>query len=276
MALNDPAYLTALEQRYASQSRPANLLWNETVATLLSHKSVRAYLARPLAEGTIETLIAAAQSASSSSNLNLVSVIAVTDESTKSRLAALAGNQKHIVQAPLLLLWVADLSRAARLGERQDAVVEGLDYLDSFVTAAVDAGIAAQNAVVAAESLGLGTVYIGALRNRPEDVAAVVGLPPRSAVVFGLVIGWPDPELPASIKPRPSQEAILHKNQFSDVAEAQALDAYEEAIRDFQRTQDLPATGWKSAVLSRFANGAALNGRDRLKGALATLGFKLL
>ena len=194
MALDDPEHFSALEQRYATQPRPAKILWNDTIATLLAHRSVRAYLPRALPDGTIETLVAAAQSASSSSNLNLWSVIAVTDQAIKAELAVLARNQRHIEEAPLILLWVADLARAEAIGAREGAATEGLDYLDSFVTAAVDAGLAAQNAVIAAESLGLGTVYIGALRNRTEDVAALAGLPQRAVVVFGLVVGWPDPE----------------------------------------------------------------------------------
>lgn len=275
MARNDPEHSLALEKRYAAQARPATILWNEVIATLLGHRSVRAYLHSALPEGTVETLVAAAQSASSSSNLNLWSVIAVTSPAIKAELAALAHNQRHIEEAPLLLLWVADLARSHAIGVREGAATEGLDYLDSFVTAAIDAGLAAQNAVVAAESLGLGTVYIGALRNRPEEVAAAVGLPPRTAVVFGLLVGWPDPQRPASIKPRPAQAAILHRDRYDDALEADAVSNYDAASRIFQQEQGLPVTGWKASLLARFATGAALNGRDRLRDALGKLGFPL-
>lgn len=275
MALDDPKYLTALEQRYATQPRPTAILWNDVIAGLLAHRSVRAYLPRAIEERTIETLVAAAQSAPSSSNLNLWSVVAVTDPATKAELAVLANHQRHVEEAPLLLLWVADLARPHALGVREGAATEGLDYLDSFVTAALDAALAAQNAVVAAESLGLGTVYIGALRNRPEDVAAVVGLPPRAVVVFGLVVGWPDPDRPAAIKPRPAQAAILHRDRYRADAEAGAITDYDSVSRLFQQGQGLPVTGWKAAVLARFADGAALHGRDRLRAVLGTLGFPL-
>jgi nitroreductase len=275
MALDDPEYLSALEQRYTTQPRPATILFNPVIASLLNHRSVRTYLPRALPDGTVETLVAAAQSASSSSNLNLWSVVAVTDPVIRAKLAVLAGNQRHIEDAPLILLWVADLARAHAIGEREGKPTDALDYLDSFVTASVDTGLAAQNAVIAAESLGLGTVYIGALRNRPEDVAALVGLPQRAAVVFGLVVGWPDPERPAAIKPRPAQATILHHDRYANDAEAASVEAYDDASRAFQQSQGLPATGWKAPVLARFANGAALNGRDRLRQALTALGFPL-
>jgi nitroreductase len=68
-----------------------------------------------------------------------------------------------------------------------------------FLMAAIDTALAAQNAVVAAESLGLGTVYIGALRNQPERVAQVLGLPHKSFAVFGLCVGHADPEQPTGV-----------------------------------------------------------------------------
>jgi nitroreductase len=276
MALNDPAHHAALDDRYANQSRPAAILWNDTIATQLAHRSVRAYLPKPLPDGTIETLVAAAQSAASSSNLHLWSVIAVTDRAIKTQLAVLARNQRHIEEAPLILLWVADLARTRAIGEREGVATDALDYLDSFVTATVDATLAAQNAALAAESLGLGTVYIGALRNRPEEVAALVGLPPRTAVLFGLVVGWPDPDRPAAIKPRPEQAIVLHHDRYSHDAEGDAVAAYDSACRLFQQSQGLPATGWKTPVLARMADAAALGGRDRLREALTNRGFALI
>lgn len=275
MALDDPHHFTALEQRYASQPRPTEILWNGTIATLLAHRSVRNYLADALPDHTIETLLAAAQSAATSSNLNLWSVVAVTDKATKAKLAVLAHNQRHIDDAPLLLLWIADLARIEALGRREQAPTQALDYLDSFVTATVDASLAAQNAVIAAESLGLGTVYIGALRNRPEEVAELIALPERSIVLFGLVVGHPDPERPATIKPRPAQALPLHRERYHDAGEAERIAEYDAISRAFQQSQSQPETGWTAAVLARTADGASLNGRDRLRAALGNRGFPL-
>lgn len=276
MALNDPNHFVALEKRYASQPRPDTIAWNDTIATLLAHRSVRTYLPDALPDNIVETLIAAAQSASSSSNLNLWSAIAVTDKAVKAQLAVLANNQRHIDEAPLILLWVADLARTRALGERERAPTEALDYLESLVTATVDAGLAAQNAAIAAESLGLGTVYIGALRNQPEQVAELVGLPPQAVVVFGLVVGWPDPARPTVVKPRPRQQVVLHREEYSDDGDADALQEYDAVSRAFQESQGLPATGWIEAVLARTAGPDSLNGRDRLRQALLNRGFQLI
>lgn len=276
MALNDPNHFVALEKRYAGQPRPDAIEWNDTIATLLAHRSVRTYLPEPLPDSVIATSIAAAQSASSSSNLNLWSVIAVTDKAVKAQLAVLANNQRHIDEAPLILLWVADLARTHALGERENAPTAALDYLESLVTATVDAALAAQNAAVAAESLGLGTVYIGALRNRPEEVAELVGLPPQAVVVFGLVVGRPDPEQPTEVKPRPAQQVVLHREKYSADGDAEALREYDAVSRAFQESQGLPANGWIEAVLARTAGPASLSGRDRLREALLNRGLKLI
>jgi nitroreductase len=126
-----------LHQRYRGEL-PVPIAWNDTLDVLLSHRSTRAYLPDSLPEGTLETLVAAAQSAASSSNLQAWSVIAVEDRDRKARLAALAGNQKHIVQAPLFLVWLIDLNRLTRLAELRSAPSEGLDYIESFLVGAID------------------------------------------------------------------------------------------------------------------------------------------
>ena len=95
-----------VRQRYRGDDAPAPVAWNDTLAVILGHRSVRAFLPDPLAGGTLETLVAAAQSAASSSNLQVWSVVAVEDPARKARLAALAANQKHIVEAPLILVWL--------------------------------------------------------------------------------------------------------------------------------------------------------------------------
>jgi len=277
MALEDPEFThvdQALQARYGADV-PAALRWNDTIAGLLAHRSVRAYLPDALPAGTVETLVAAGQSAASSSNLQLWSVVAVTDADKRAQLAALAGGQHHIAEAPLILLWIADLVRARLIAGDAGQPAEGFDYLESFTVAAVDAALAAQNAVVAAESLGLGTVYIGALRNKPEEVAAIAGLPHGAAVVFGLVVGQPDPARPAAIKPRLPQAAVLHHEAYQLDTQREPIVRYDETARAFQASQGQDPVGWRALILTRGRSAAALNGRDRLKSALRTLGFPL-
>jgi nitroreductase len=265
----------ALEARYG-KPWPAPLpAWNATLDTLLAHRSVRAYADRPLPAGTLETLIAAAQSASTSSNLQTWSVVAVEDPARKDRLATLAANQSQIREAPLFLVWLADLARLEGAAVRTGTPVEGLDYMETMLVGVIDAALAAQNAVVALESLGLASVYIGAIRNRPEQVAAELGLPPRVLPVFGMCVGYEDPVRPAQVKPRLPQPVVLHREQYDAAAQESGIAEYDALMGAFQTAQGQRAAGWTARSLPRWRSRESLHGRDRLREALNALGFEL-
>lgn len=261
-----------LAARYRQEQAPP-AAWNETLETLLSHRSVRSFTPDPVPDGTLELIVAAAQSAPTSSNLQPWSVIAVSDPERKARLAALAGHQQHIVDAPLFLLWLIDLRRLEDIGAAEGQPAGALAYLESFLLGSVDTSLAAQNAVVALESLGLGAVYIGGIRNRPLDVAREVGLPPQVFALFGLAIGHPDPARPASVKPRLPQEAVLFRETYG--GHAQAIATYNGHLRAFQRDEGLPERDWSAIVAQRLRGAEALHGRDALRDVLHTLGFAL-
>ncbi|PPS41550.1 NADPH-dependent oxidoreductase [Chroococcidiopsis sp. TS-821] len=263
-----------LRSRYG-QSLDFDSEWHECLTTLLSHRSIRAYRPDPLPSGTLELIIASAQSAATSSNLQTWSVVAIEDVQRKAQLAALAGNQKHIQQCPLFLVWLADLARLAHIAESRGMSSAGLDYLEMFVTATIDAALAAQNATIAAESLGLGTVYIGAMRNHPEKVAAILKLPPRVFAVFGLCVGYPDSP-PTAIKPRLPQSAILHRERYDLTVQDAAIAQYNEIMQNFYREQQMNVAGdWAEHSVKRIATPQSLSGRDRLREALKNLGFEL-
>jgi nitroreductase len=264
-----------LRQRNRDEALAAPQHWNAVLETILNHRSVRGFLPRALPEGTLELLIAAAQSASTSSNLQFWSVIAVQETERKSHLAELAGEQQFIRDAPLLLVWLADLSRLDRIAAEHQAQVDGTHYLEEFIVGVVDAALAAQSALIAAESLGLGGVYIGAMRNLPEQVAAELALPPHAFAVFGMSIGYPDPARETGVKPRLPQSVVLHREQYSTVPCGEAIDNYNATMRNFQREQGMRAIDWTQQCFNRVRDGAALRGRDRMREALRNLGFEL-
>ncbi|MFE3544701.1 NADPH-dependent oxidoreductase [Nocardia sp. NPDC059177] len=269
-----PSPVHPVQQRYADPALAVPGAWNPVLQVLHEHKSVRRYLPDPVSPETIELLVSAAQSAASSSNLQVWSVIEVRDAERRARLAAVAGGQQHIEQAPVLLVWTADFARLRQLAEDRDAPLAGSDYLESSYVGFIDAALAAQNAVVAAESLGLGTVYIGALRNDPERVAAELQLPDGVFAVFGLVVGHPDPTEGTRVKPRLPRAAVLHRESYDLAVQRAAVADYEQRIGELYRDQGLPFS-WIERVLARLASAASLNGRDRLREHLTARGFGL-
>ncbi|HSN78386.1 MAG TPA: NADPH-dependent oxidoreductase [Anaerolineae bacterium] len=202
-----------------------------TIEQIHRHASARSYRPDPVSPAVVEAIVAAGQRASTSSNLQMWSVVAVAGAATRQTLADLCGQQKHIAQAPLFLAWCADLARleqaCARRGYSQ---VTG--YVENFLVAAVDAAIAMQNAALAAESLGLGICYIGAIRNRPQEVIELLGLPPLVMPIAGMTVGWPAVE--PKLRPRLPLEVVLHWERYDSSGQDQALAEYD---------RDMAATG---------------------------------
>jgi len=264
----------ALALRYGAAIPPAGP-WNDHIALLLSHRSVRGYRPDALPAGTLETLVAAAQSAATSSNLQTWSVIAIEDAETKALMTQWASGQKHIAQCPLFLVWCADVSRNARMGEQEGVELEAMPYLETFLVAAIDAALAAQNAVVAAESLGLDTVYIGALRNKPAEVAERLGLPPGVMGVFGLCVGYAAESVVSEVKPRLPQPAILYRETYGNPEEPALRAAYDAEMVAFSERNGMGAENWTRRVIGCMGKIAAMGGRDKLAGIIRALGFPL-
>ncbi|MFI5934657.1 NADPH-dependent oxidoreductase [Actinoplanes sp. NPDC051494] len=245
---------------------------NDVLRSQLGRRSVRAFTDRPVTDAELTALIAAAQSAPTSSNLQPWSVIAVRDPARKARLAVLAGDQDFVARAPLFLIWVADLGRARRLAARAGTRVDATDYLETTVIGFVDTALAAQNAVVAATSLGLGSVFVGAVRNHPEQIAAELGLPPHTVAAFGLAVGTPDPTEQADVKPRLPQAAVLHHEQYDAPAADAHIATYDERLTAYNTRFGLPGN-WSDRVLARLHGPASMAGRHHLRAILERLGL---
>ena len=181
------------------------------------------------------------------------SVVAVEDPERRAKISSWANNQVHIKVAPLFLAWIADISRLDRIGQQLHATTDANRYLEMFLVASIDAALAAQNAVLAAESLGLRTVYIGALRNHPSEVNAELKLPQLAFPLFGLCIGHCDPLRPTSVKPRLSQRTVLHREQYSTLSDGEVVSQYNEVMTAFQHSQGMPANLWSEQSSQRVA-----------------------
>jgi nitroreductase len=264
-----------LQQRNRDGAPIAAPQWNETLDIILGHRSVRGFLPQGLPDGTLELLTAAAQSASTSSNLQVWSVVAVQNPERKARIADLAGNQQFIRDAPLMLVWLADLNRIDQIAADRQTQVEATHYTEAFILGVVDATLAAQTAFVAAESIGLGAVYVGAVRNHPEKIAAELNLPTHVFAVFGMAVGYADPAKETGIKPRLPQDIVLHREQYDPGLKRDAIERYNGVARAFMREQGMKEQDWTSQVTARLKDLPAMHGRDRMREALLNLGFEL-
>ena len=131
---------------------------------LSNHRSIRKYTSEPIPDDLLYKVIIAGQAAASSSFLQGVTIIRVTDPEKRASFKEITGGQAYVEAAPEFLVFCADLSRPMRCCTAHGCTpAEGLT--EHFIIATVDAALYAQNVAVAAESAGLGICYIGAIRN---------------------------------------------------------------------------------------------------------------
>ena len=236
---------------------------NPTIDLLNSHRSIRRFTDAPVPADTLTAVITAAQAAASSSFLQGVTIIRVTDPDKRVALREVAGGQRYVEEAPEFLVFCADLSRSMRCCEQHGGeAAKGLT--EQFIIATVDTALYAQNLVVAAESVGLGICYIGALRNDPARVTELLDLPQQVYPVFGLCLGYPDQD--PEVKPRLPLSVILKQNSYSTDGEAEAIAVYDDEMRAYyaSRTSNQKAQGWSEQM-------AGLLGREGRPHMLAFL-----
>ena len=166
-----------------------------TIELICGHRSIRHFTDEPISEAQREAIINSARATSSSSFLQCSSIIRITDKALREELVTLTGGQKHVAQAAEFWVFCADFNRHLQICP--DAQ---LGLAEQLLLGVVDTAMMAQNALIAAESLGLGGVYIGGLRNNIEAVTKLLKLPQHVLPLFGLCLGWPadNPDL----KPR--------------------------------------------------------------------------
>jgi FMN reductase (NADPH) len=252
---------------------------NPVLELIHAHGSVRHYRADPVPAETVTAIVRAAQRASTSSNLQMWSVVAVTDAGKRARLADLCANQRHIAEAPVFLGWFADLARLDHVCQLR-GYTQVTDYVENFLVAAVDAAIASQNAALAAESLGLGICYIGGIRTRPAEIIELLEMPRLTFPIAGMTLGWPAADPP--LRPRLDTEAVLHWERYDDSEQDERLAAYDQAMIDtgiYQgrqvavpgETGEMENYGW----LEHSARRVSQPTRTGLREALEKQGFVL-
>jgi FMN reductase [NAD(P)H] len=167
---------------------------NNTIESIQNHRSIRQYLDKDVSDELIDEIVKSAQAMPNSINVQQTSVIVVRDKKKKEKLAELVGNQEYVAKAPVFLVFVMDFYRTYLAGEKTGFKQVIHEDIEGILAGSVDVGIALGASVVAAESLGLGTVPIGGIRKNPEEVIELLGLPKYTFPMVGLVVGYPADE----------------------------------------------------------------------------------
>ena len=202
------------------------------IKQLLNRRCIRRYTEELIPDGMMDTLLACAQSAPTKSNLQQYSIIVTTDEGLRMKLADLNPDTGHMYYCPVFITFCADIRRAKCLTERH-----GFDYasnnMDTLLNATIDAALAMQCFITAAETLGLGCAPISQVRNRMEEFCAALDIPEGVFPIAGLTLGWPAWE--GRMNARLPREAVIHREKYDDSSLNDVVDAY-----DTQRLETNP------------------------------------
>lgn len=221
------------------------------IQLLQNHRSVRSFEDKKLTPEQIKSIVVSAQAASTSSFIQAYSIIGVTDQDKKDQLAALTGGQNYVAKNGHFFVFCADLHRHEIIGELEKKdVLPSIESTEKFMVAVIDAALAAQNAAIAAESMGLGICYIGGIRNNLEAVSELLKTPNRVIPLFGLAVGHP--KKINDQKPRLPFEHIYHENEYNQDADSyqKQLSVYDELISEYykERTDGTRSDTWTSQM----------------------------
>lgn len=183
------------------------------IKEIFEHKSIRKYSDKKIPSDILSNILEAASRASNTGNMQVYSIVVTTDYEIKKALAPTHFNQPMVIQAPVVMTFCADYNRFNKWCEQRDAV-PGYDNFMSFMTAAVDAIIAAQNACLEAENNGLGICYLGTTIYNADKIIDILDLPKGVVPITTITMGYPteNPEL----TDRLPIEAIVHYEKYKD------------------------------------------------------------
>lgn len=212
---------------------------NPTQQGIQDRKSVRVFLDQSVTPAMKEQLLEAAFQAPTAGCQQLYTILDITDPERKARLAELCDHQPFIATAPVVLVFLADCARWPGVYREAGCAPRPAGAGDLFLALA-DACIAAQNVVVAAHSLGLGSCYIGDILENCEQVREELALPAQVVPAAMLVIGWPTRQQQQRKKPaRFARNYIVAENQYPEYTGEQHRQALEErAARGGNETFD--------------------------------------
>lgn len=238
---------------------------SETIRALLNRRSIRKYTDEPLAEKTVEAILRAAFRSPTSSNIQSYSIIIVREQDTKDRLCELTNGQTHVAATSVFLAFCADLSRIAHAVQKEGFSMDD-NNLELGLVASIDVALVGMSAYIAAESLGIQGLMIGAVRNKPEEVAQLLGLPPQVYCVFGMCLGWPAEAPPQ--KPRMAYENIVHYERYEAGGTGHAVTDYDKKLANHYRSMGKITTddSWSHDIGIKLGNRPRDTLRQVLKG----------
>ncbi len=224
---------------------------NDTLQQMHAHRSIRSYQDKPIPDSVLTAILEAAWHGPTSINGQQVTLVVTKDAERRSQIAAIAGGQAWIAQAPVFVTLVIDFHKT-RLGVQMAGGTQVIhESLEAFGVGAVDCGIALGRLGAAAQSLGLGIVPIGGIRRDPAAMVKLLGLPPLTFPLVGLAIGYPAEE--GAVKPRLAFESYVHHETYDPATIDSSVAGFDAVMKDhWQTIGRTDGTGWSDVVRTYY------------------------
>ncbi|MGF7049471.1 FMN reductase (NADPH) [Paenibacillus sp. DS2015] len=235
---------------------------NEVMQVIRQHRSIRKFKNIPLTGEQIEAIVDAAQMAPTSAHMQPFSIIGVTDQELRKKIAVHSKNP-WIEECGYFFIFCTDLHRImlAAGPDQQEKMARNLSFSYFYQTAVLSAALALQNANVAAESMGLGAVIIGGINEALPALDEWLGLPDFVIPLVGLAVGVPD-EFPEQ-KPRLPRSAVFFENQYEDDLDLKAkVERYDREIEEYYgaRTNNKQRASWSGKFIAMLDEDLPLGG----------------
>jgi FMN reductase [NAD(P)H] len=198
---------------------------------LMRRRSVRNFEPKAVPEDVVDKLINAANNAPTACNVQPLSVVTVQEAERRAKLAEMIKRQPWVKNAPLSMIFCLDFWRLKRWAELSGVPFRGNDAFSHFLLGYADVMCAAQTVAILAESLGLGSVYVGRVPYVADDVREYFGMP---AYVFPLVLlclGYPK-TVPRNV-PKLRPGVIRHKERYRALSDDEVREAFDGKYGSF-------------------------------------------
>lgn len=245
----------------------------DTIKVQLEHRTIREFTNEPIPEEIHKQLVQVARRTATSNGLQASSIIRVTDIRIKEELANIC-KQEYVARMPELWIFIVDQYRNGQIAKEKGCHQESIRDMDRFFQGFTDACLMSQNVVNAAESMGLGTVYLGSILNDPARTIKLLNLPKLTFPALGLGFGYPN-QAP-QLKPRMDMELRMFENGYKCYdSYMDKIEAYDEIMQTYYdlRNTNQRLDSFSDQVITKLKNVNPV--RQKLINVIVDQGFDL-
>lgn len=248
-------------------------MMTDTISIQLKHRTIREFKEDEIPKEDWDLLMEVAKRTATSNGMQTYSLIRVTDPKLKEEISKVC-KQEYVKRAPELLIFIVDQNRNYNIVKERGADLGHTNSMDLFIQGFTDGALAIQNIVNAAESMGLGALYLGSILNNPKEIIRLLNLPQLTFPILGLGLGYPnqDPQL----KPRMDMKFRVFENTYRESENIlEELKDYDEEMQTYYdlRNANKRVDSFTDQVVFKYTNFNPI--REEIVNDIVSQGFDL-